>query len=120
MFELQRRLHDETVCIAIVLVDSLTLQQGRRRNRYGYSDAYTGHYLVLIRYDSQEDCFYYFNPALDTGLQKIDSAQLDFARHHPATDEDLLFCTKKSSWLQSEEGEEGEASLLEVLNKKFC
>jgi hypothetical protein len=83
------------------------------RTKLGYSDDYTGHYVLLLKYDSYEDCFYYYNPASDsgishillllpsltcfcvfTGLQKISSRWFEYARKHPATDEDIIFCQR--------------------------
>jgi len=83
--DIQSMLRDERNTVAIILVDSLTFSGKAASLRY------LGHYILLLKYDPSVDEFYYFNPAVSTGLQKVSSKRLDEARLHPATDEDIIF-----------------------------
>lgn len=59
--ELQTLLCDEHRTIAILLVDSLTISNKES------SEAYAGHYIVVLKYDSWSEDFFYLNPAVSSG-----------------------------------------------------
>lgn len=87
--EVARRLDGSTV--AIVLVDANILNSSASISSEGYS----GHYVVLYGYNSFTGLFTCLDPARACGVRWVSSAQLDAARCHVGTDEDIVFCRRR-------------------------
>lgn len=78
--------------VAIVLVNSLRLQNTPPPKDFPNESAYEGHYILVFRYDAVSDSFRYLDPAADKRILSIASETLQHARSHPGTDFDVIVC----------------------------
>lgn len=72
--------------VLIVLVDITKIHT----SKYTAKSRYTGHYLVIVGYDSVTKEFSYLDPAQSPSVRTIGADHLDLARCCDGTDEDLI------------------------------
>ncbi|XP_065830492.1 protein GUCD1-like [Oscarella lobularis] len=101
--EIDKHLRENKV--AIVLVDSITLNSGEsqtsccfrffhseKRNRHSNKDEeYAGHYIVVCGYNKSKRTIAYHDPALEQGPTHTSLEVFEQARKCHGTDEDIVF-----------------------------
>jgi hypothetical protein len=89
-------------CIVIVLVDAKTLRTGDSSSRTDFSsttlptstnsDEYAGHFILLISYTEDTRHFAYLDPSRRAETLLVSEDNLDSARCHIGTDQDIILC----------------------------
>jgi Guanylylate cyclase len=86
--------------LVIILVDKCKLSRGNSCPCFGLlSVGYTGHYIVICRYDEAAQSFVVLDPAQGQGRRCIDVQSLDRARRSFGTDEDILLVSREQPML---------------------
>ena len=81
----------ENVAIVLVNINNLVPRAGVDPNKY------SGHYLLLLSYDSRREEFVYLDPAKTTSATKRVSLEaMTRSRLSPGTDEDLIVCSRRA------------------------
>jgi hypothetical protein len=82
-------------CLVIALVDRRKLEPSMDACMYmptlcGIDAGYTGHYILIIGFDSAQQQFIVRDPATVESELRVSAAALDQARRSFGTDEDLI------------------------------